>query len=372
MNRVKKTGLLVCIFLFGAGGLFSPAGLWAKKIPGAEAILQKMVRGNQTTAYRGDWVTEVDSLRIWQKIYHDSLGRKRIVFVLPRNLLGREVLEIPPWLYVRKKEGGKFRKREWLFHRPLFSRKVTKTHWRLIRRNYTVSVSPGQKFLHRQAFKLVFRPRFNDRPVISVWVDAQTALLLKVQKSWPDGKILRSSFFKNLLLNPVLDPALFVLLPEQIDSTGFRKTDVFTRLDSLQTRLHFSLLLPRWLPEGFQFQSARRLFFHNREIAHIVYFDGLSTLSLFESRCSVGKSRPPMVHPKNQGGVWEWRTTVGSVGVYLLGELQPPVLKKVLDSLPKASSRKQNTERNLILWVGILIVALVVMTQFLSGKRRTR
>ena len=360
--------------VFGLVGMLALAlfssDLKAQNPPEAELLLRRMFRANQTTPYRGDWVTEIDSLQIWQKIYQDGRGHRRIVFVLPRNLLGREILEIPPYLYVRQKEEAKFRRRAFNFHQRLFSKKRTPSDWALIRQNYRISVSPGQRILRRLTLEVQFAPVAADRPSMRIWVDAQTHLLLKLEKSWPEGGVILRSYFKNLLVNPVLDPAQFVLLPDQIDSTHFKQPAVFSSLDSLRNRIRFPLLLPGWLPAGFRFRRARLLNFHNHEIVHLIYFDGLGTLSLFESLN--GTHRSGGTYPKKHADVWEYHATIGPVGVFLLGGLRPRTLEKVLASLPEPRGKSTEASRRLVLWVGILVVALILMTQFLTGKRRSR
>ncbi|NOY78910.1 MAG: hypothetical protein GXO76_13690 [Calditrichaeota bacterium] len=334
---------------------------------GTAEILRKMVHANQTTAYEGDWITQVDTVRIWQKIYQDTSGKRHIQFILPLSFMGKEIIEIPPSVFIRKKKGQKFRKRTLLFHRKLFSHAISKSQMALILKNYNVSVEPSGVFLGRKTVRLSLIPKIGDRPSLYLRLDRNTFFLLKLKKIAPDGKLIQYSYFKNLLLNPVLDPVLFTILPDEIDSVqaGFSRT--FASADSLQKVLPFPVLLPEWLPEGFQPQAFRLLRFRKREFAQLIFSDGLSTLSLFEKKARVRLAKRKYPAVSSHMGVWEMRRNLGRTTVVLFGDLSQEALEKILHSFNQQRLNAKSS-RNLILFVGLLVVALVMMVHYLGRK----
>lgn len=336
-----------------------------------KSILRKMVHANQTTPYEGDWITQVDSTRIWQKIYQDTSGKRRAQFILPFSLLGKEIIEIPPFIFIRKKKGQKFRKRMNLFHQKIFSHAIADSQMELIFKNYDAVVRPSAGFLGRKTMLLSFIPKVKNRPSIRILLDRNTFFLLKLEKISPDGKLLQQSYFKNLLFDPALDPVLFTILPDQIDSiqTGMSKN--FTSLDSLQKALSFSLLLPDWIPEGFRLQVSRLLRFRKKEFAQLIFSDGLSTLSLFEKKARRRPSKKKRPAASVHMGVWEMRQNFGRTSVILFGDITKRALEKMMNSFeqPKLDAKSY---RNLIIFVGLLIVALVIMVQLMGRKERRR
>lgn len=332
-----------------------------------ERILPKMVRANQTTPYEGDWITEIDTMRIWQKIYQDASGRRHVQFILPISLLGKEIIEIPPSVFIRKKKGQKFRKRTTLFHKMLFSHTIPDSQMALIFRNYSAAVKPSGNFLGRKTVLLSFTPKVKNRPSIRVLLDRNTFFLLKLQKISPDGKLLQQSYFKNLLFDPVLDPVLFTILPDQIDSKQAGISKNYTSIDSLQKVLSFPVLLPDWIPVGFRLKALQLLRFRKKEFAQLIFSDGLSTLSMFEKKAPArpAKKRSPAVNVHM--GVWEIRQNFGRTSVVLFSDITKSALEKMIHSF-KQQQLNVNSSRNLIIFVGLLVVVLVAMVQFLSRK----
>jgi len=330
-------------------------------------ILRKMVHANQTTAYEGDWITQVDTVRIWQKIYQDASGRRHIQFILPLSLLGKEIIEIPPSIFIRKKKGQKFRKRTALFHKKLFSHAISDSQMSLIFNNYEVTVKPSGIFLGQKTVLLSFIPKINDRPSLRILLNRNTFFLLELKKIAPDGKLIQYSHFKNLLFNPVLDRVLFTILPDEIDSTQAGSSKNVTSVDSLQKALSFPILLPEWLPKGFRLKASRLLRFRKKEFAQLIFSDGLSTLSLFEKKTRVRPAKRKHPATSFHMGVWEMRRNLGRTTVILFGDVPQKTLGKILHSFHQQQMDTKSS-RNLILFVGLLVVALVLMVQYLSRK----
>ncbi len=330
-------------------------------------IIRKMVRAAQTTAYAGDWITETDTTRTWQKIYQDSTGKRFIQYILPLSLLGREIVRIPPAIYIRRKGTPKFRKRADLFQDRLFSGPSSDQQLDLLFRNYDVSLTKGRKFLGRKTRLLAFNPRTKDRAGIKVLLDQKTDLPLHIEKLSISGKIIQRSYFKNLLIGPVLDPALFTILPGQIDSARAVRCRTFTTVESLQKEVSFAIYLPRWTPDGFRLKTIRLIQFHKKNVVHFIYFDGLSTLSLFErkAKMSLRKKKPPA--PGFHKGFLEYRKNRGRLRLILVGDVDSASMEKML-GLPGSKTISSESSRKIVFLVGFVVIALVIMIQFLSRK----
>ena len=326
-----------------------------------------MVHANQSTAYEGDWITEVDTVRIWQKIYQNASGERHIQFILPISLLGKEIIEIPPSIFIRKKKGQKFRKRTNLFHQKMFSQVISESQMNLIFKNYDVTIKPSADFLRQKTVLLSFIPKVKNRPSIRIVLNRDTFFLLKLQKISPDGKLLQQSYFKNLLFGPVLDPVLFTILPDEIDSTQTGFSQNFAAVDSLRKALSFPIVLPDWIPEGFQLKASRLLRFRKKEFAQLIFSDGLSTLTLFEKKTRPKFSRKKLPIFSFHMGIWQASQNFGRTSVVLFGDITKGTLGKMLQSF-KQQQLNAKSSRNLIIFVGLLVVALVMMVQFLSRK----
>jgi hypothetical protein len=205
---------------------------------------------------------------------------------------------------------------------------------RLLARHYDLVVAPDQPCTGRTAHVVEAR-----RPGGSVagrlWLDGDSALVLRREVYDGGGALVRSSAFASL----DVEPGTSAVPPSesaQVDAAGLRQAgwDV-----------------PDRLPGGLELYDARTRTHDGEDVLHLSYSDGLSTLSLFSQRGRLG-TEPMHGFAKQQVGrasVWvrasgSPRRVVwgGSGRVFtLLTDAPPDAVRDVVQALPHDSAPRR-------------------------------
>jgi outer membrane lipoprotein-sorting protein len=332
--------------LFAAGLLAAAAR--AQAPPGIEALLPRTAE----TAYRGRKVVvdfshpERKNVTIMTVLCQPG-GRERREFHSTREILvldGESVWQYLPERGVVLKRpssgaGGDLLRPE-LLQRALAS--------------YEVRALPSAPVAGRRSRELEFTPRQGgSRPRRRIWVDEETGLILRAEVYSLDSRLSRLTMFEDLELRPVLDAGAFRMrVPPgaRIVEAGPEPCldpEVAGRIAGLP------VALPAYLPEGFARQCIRARRHGDYGEVQVVYGDGLSLLSLFQSTRfrDPGGSAAPVVAVGGAAGRWHelglvtgisWRTPRAHFA--LLGELSREELHRIagsvgVEELPAASRR---------------------------------
>jgi outer membrane lipoprotein-sorting protein len=151
--------------------------------------------------------------------------------------------------------------------------------------SYEVRVVPSERVAGRKTRGVEFTPRqAGSRPRRQVWIDAETGLILRSEVYGTENRRLSwLSVFEELEFLPTLDAAAFRMqVPPgvRVVETG---AEPCLEPAAAERLAGLPLGLPEYLPEGFARQCIRAR--RQREYGEIqvVFGDGLSLLSLFES-----------------------------------------------------------------------------------------
>ncbi len=211
--------------------------------------------------------------------------------------------------------------------------------------SYSVHFAPSGPIAGRRSRTLEFTPRLaGSRPRRVVWVDAETALILRTEVYGTNNRLAWLSAFEELEYRPLFDAAAF-MRPGPPDVTVVETAAEPCLEPAEAERLAgLPIALPAYLPEGFDRQCIRVRRQRDYGEIQVVFGDGLSLLSLFESTSfrepATGAGSAPSVAIGHVTGRWHDLGLVTAITWHapwahmaLLGELSRSEMHKVAGSI---------------------------------------
>jgi len=211
--------------------------------------------------------------------------------------------------------------------------------------SYTIQAVPSGPIAGRRSRALEFIPRLaGSRPRRVVWVDAETALILRTEVYGTNNRLAWLSVFEELEYHPTFDAAAFTR-PGPPDVTVVEAgAEPCLEPAEAERLAGLPLALPAYLPEGFERQCIRARRQRDYGEIHVVFGDGLSLLSLFESTSfrepATDTGSAPSVAVGHATGRWHDRGLVTGISWHapwghmaLLGELSRSEMHRIAGSV---------------------------------------
>lgn len=192
---------------------------------------------------------------------------------------------------------------------------------------YSFEAAPGDRVAGRETKRLRIEPRDDNRFSYQLWLDRKTGLLLRSELHHPDGELRQRMVFTSLRMVP--GGTLEHWLPDQEEGAFTWVYEDYQAEPDPKRTLHWK---PEWLPAGFELKVERSRGPGPDELLleHLVYGDGLNTISVF-------------VEPEATVDLPEGAVTVGAAEAYsvragerrvtVLGEVAAGTLKRVAESI---------------------------------------
>jgi sigma-E factor negative regulatory protein RseB len=186
------------------------------------------------------------------------------------------------------------------------------------------------RLMGRDTRVIAVLPKDDFRYGYRLWIDEATTMPLKTQLCDARGKVIEQIQFANLTLPREIADAEF---EPQVDTAGFK----WLRQDTRNPRLAQSGSSVVWramrLPPGFRMtlRSAQSMPGAAGPVEHLVFSDGLASVSVFVESAVEGKS--PMSGPARVGSSSAFSTTVSGHQVTAVGEVPPETVRVIASSL---------------------------------------
>ncbi len=163
-----------------------------------------------------------------------------------------------------------------------------------------------------------------------MWIDQDSHLLLKSEMLDDEGDVLEMVMFTEIRLHDTIEDELFTPSISGAEYTWYQYTQ--ESLDDNQTPGAANWQLT-WMPAGFQLSvyDGHSLTQENDPLEHMVYSDGISTVSIFIER--VGAARVIDSGALNLGGVNVYSKTTNGFQVTAVGEVPQPTVMRMVNSL---------------------------------------
>lgn len=190
--------------------------------------------------------------------------------------------------------------------------------WTLLLNNYSVDQKGMEAVAGRPSWILTLVPKENGKPEQILWVDKKNYMILKVKRYLPKTNWAVLSEFRDIDLNPKLDPSLFKESPFKSGEAVPHGLDPnFKSLEETKNQQN-KKQPPTTLIKGFVFESGDNFKVKGNTVHHFRYTDGLIALSLFETAKPVPLGSSHMVH---------WQT--GPNHFTLMGDLTTDALQQI-------------------------------------------
>lgn len=151
----------------------------------------------------------------------------------------------------------------------------------LLERHYRLALEMPQRADGRVADVVAVR-RSDDSVAGRFWLDAQSGLVLRRELLDREGRLLRATAFVDVSLAPAPATMTAPVAAKRMPSAWGTRVDPVADRTRL-TRMGFHV--PQSLPGGYQLFDARLSRDQgSRQVLHLTYSDGLSTVSLFQQR----------------------------------------------------------------------------------------
>lgn len=276
------------------------------------------------------------SRAVSQTVYFSPPNRWRHEILDAAGAVTKVTLQVGAKEWVREAADGRVVERD---IRDLQSGSVERETLReLLSENFRVTRLKPKVIAGRNAQGLQFSPVSNEGPRRTIWVDAETGIVLRRKQSNHRGRQIRESSITTLTLSPDLDPALFD--PNALDGTAVIPAPERPPLESAEALAEAGYPRSLWVPElefGFRLDAMRRLPLRSADILHARYVNGLSVLSLFVSPLPIDSSAVPADESEDEDADFTAAAWAGNVLSFDCGEKRHCVLIGDLSS--KALSR---------------------------------
>ncbi|MGH8163317.1 MAG: sigma-E factor regulatory protein RseB domain-containing protein [Rhodanobacteraceae bacterium] len=206
--------------------------------------------------------------------------------------------------------------------------------------NYHAVAGPDESVAGRAARSVLLVNKYTGQTVMRLWIDAQTKLVLQKELYASNGSVSHQMRFEQIRYVADLPDGIFTVPTKGFERTmgaghGVPSNDIAAAVRTAG----FKALGPRYLPEGFTPVAADVTDIKGIRTLHLLYSDGVRTLSLFENArgAAVDTSR---FHPQSLKVGKDDAKYVEDGPVTLLGP------RRICTSRSSANSRAVNLRRS--------------------------
>jgi negative regulator of sigma E activity len=153
----------------------------------------------------------------------------------------------------------------------------------LLTRNYTPILGPDATVSGRVVRTIALVNRYTGATTMRLWIDRQTNLMLERQVYSSDGSVVEQMHFDDVRFTGDIPLSVFGVPSSYAIASGPSRGAPSDDPASIMARCGFAARAPRYLPEGFTPIAADLAKENGIETLHLLYSDGLRTVSLFEN-----------------------------------------------------------------------------------------
>jgi negative regulator of sigma E activity len=210
-------------------------------------------------------------------------------------------------------------------------------------KNYKIKFHKNQVIAGRNCYVIDIIPKYKGKPSQRIWVDAEYNIILKTQKKSYDGDLLHLSYFQEINFSPKFEKDFFKFkTPKGAKIINYELTDKNLSIKDIEKKIGFKILLPKFLPYGYELESSTISFFQNRKSAYLRYTDGLNVISLFERKhtkynspinskeINIGKIKGKIA-VSQEGEILTW--TIKNLDLTLIGDMKKSYLLRFAESI---------------------------------------
>ena len=244
------------------------------------------------------WGTRVASATI-QRVEHLAPSNTRRTFLAPEALYGEYDIT----------RGTTTTKIDPKQHRAMVSENPSSdnaiainSNIALLVANYRAVIGPVEIVAARPATTISLVNRYTGERMMKLWIDNATKIVLAKEAYHQDGSLAWRSRFDEIRFTGQIPADVFsTAIPPDFQQVEGRKfADITEDLQHTLEDAGFKAVNPRYLPNGFHMIGAENSTFRGMRNLHLLYSDGIRTLSLFENNADsepdFGDVKPQVTH----------------------------------------------------------------------------
>ena len=249
-------------------------------------LLRASVAARKTVSYVG----QVETVRFGSKgavativkIEHRAPNLTRRWYVAPEALYGDYSIESGSASYDFDRKAG----RVTISHNPSADDEFARAgDFDRVMRNYRALADGGDTVADRASDSIVLVNKFTGERAERLWIDRETHLVLKKEEYHGNGSVAAQTRFEELRYSNEIPTSLFSTAAPQ----GWAQVaGVDTKMPSsdiarVVKEADFAPIEPKNLPQGYAIQSGDVATIDGVRTLHLLYSDGLRSISLFEN-----------------------------------------------------------------------------------------
>lgn len=153
----------------------------------------------------------------------------------------------------------------------------------LLRQNYRAVKRGAESFDGRDVVDVALINRYTRRTTVIVKVDSETKLVLDKQQFAGDGSLLAETRFTAVAFGGAMPDDDFAVPRDYASENGPTFATPSDDPHAVTASAGFAVREPRFLPDGFSPVEGRIVTIRGVRTLHVLYSDGLRTVSLFEN-----------------------------------------------------------------------------------------
>lgn len=303
--------------------MFCLTGFVRAEVPGVEDAIQKLIRSSDTVNFIGKRVQisyTPNGVAMREELITRKAPDKKRIEILSPNEMKDLVIVVNGnepgrgMIFNRKdngrpgpdrRDGDRRMGRRPPFPPPPFNEidELPVKNEQTLLKNYNVLVLYGGHVARRTTYLLEIEPKIYNKPSRKVWMDTITGFPLKMEQYDRQNRLRWMFSYSEINFNPKINDALFKLQsppPPPGRKPPPRPPDMGPHMDREHNELwsfnkgkldvnmikkttQMNLMIPEHLPLGFDLQSINLIRFDEHKSIHLVYSDGLTVLSAFQS-----------------------------------------------------------------------------------------
>jgi len=233
------------------------------------------------------------------KIEHRAPSMTRRWYVAPEELYGDYIITRGPATFQFDTKRAKVT----VSHAPEGDEQVASAAgFDRVLKNYRAIYDDPETVANRATISLVLINKFTGERALRVWIDRSTHLVLKKEEYHANGAVASQTRFEEVRYTAKIPDQIFSTDPPTGYAlvTGAEVTQPSVDVERAIREAGFSPYRPQDLPQGFSIESADVTTVSDVRTLHLVYSDGLRSISLFENAANAaadfGAVRPKTTH----------------------------------------------------------------------------